>query len=379
MAQDDGQERTEQPTQKRLDESREKGQIPRSRDLTTMSVMLVGGFGILMLGDGMVQKMFDLLRSSFTLRREEIFDTSLLYERFVAAVSLGIDMLFPLFMVLLFAALLAPMALGGWSFSLQAIGFKWEKLDPIQGLGRVFGWKGVVELLKALAKFALVAAVAGWLLWMHFEELLGLGQETVEGGLSHMTSILFWSFIILSASLVVIAAVDVPFQLWDHTRQLRMTHQEIKDEYKQSEGSPEVKGRIRNLQHEIARRRMMQQVPKADVIITNPSHYAVALKYDQARMGAPRVVASGTEMVALRIRAIANEHHVPIVEAPPLARALYYNTELEQEIPAGLYLAVAKVLAYVFQLQMHQNSSAPQPKPLDEDDLPIPDDLKRDQ
>lgn len=378
MAQDDGQERTEQPTQKRLDESREKGQIPRSRDLTTMAVMLVGGFGLLMLGEGMVQKMLGLLHDSFTLSRDEIFDTSLLYNRFIESVSLGVDMLFPLFMVLLFVALLAPMALGGWAFSLQAIGFKWEKLDPISGLGRVFGWKGVVELLKALAKFALVAAVAGALLWMQFEELLGLTQETVEGGLSHMTSILFWSFIILSASLVLIAAVDVPFQLWDHTRQLRMTHQEIRDEYKQSEGSPEVKGRIRNLQREIARRRMMQEVPKADVIITNPSHYAVALKYDQGRMGAPKVVAMGTEMVALRIRAIANEHHVPIVEAPPLARALYYGTELEQEIPAGLYLAVAKVLAYVFQLQMYQNSGAPQPTPLDDDDLPIPDDLKRD-
>ncbi|MEW5757114.1 MAG: flagellar biosynthesis protein FlhB [Pseudomonadota bacterium] len=379
MAQDDGQERTEQPTQKRLDESREKGQIPRSRDLTTMAVMLVGGFGMLMLGDDMVRKMLGLLHDSFTLTRDEIFDTTLLYNRFIESVSLGVDMLLPLLMVLLLVAFVAPMALGGWAFSVQAMEFKWDKLDPIKGLGRVFGWKGMVELFKALAKFALVAAVAGALLWLQFEELLGLSQETVEGGLSHMTSILFWSFIILSASLVVIAAIDVPFQLWDHTRQLRMTRQEIKDEYKQTEGSPEVKGRIRSLQHEIARRRMMQQVPKADVVITNPSHYAVALKYDQARMGAPRVVAMGTEMVALRIRAVAGEHRVPIVEAPPLARALYYGTELDQEIPAGLYLAVAKVLAYVFQLQMHQNSRGPQPKPLDEADLPIPDDLKRDQ
>lgn len=379
MAQDDDQERTEQPTQKRLDESREKGQIPRSRDFATMSMLLAGGLGLFMLGDGIVQGTMEIFRAGFTIERREIFDVSVMFLRFKEQMADALLMLSPLLALLLFIAVASPLVLGGWSFSTEALSFKFDKLDPVKGLGRVFGWKGLIELAKALAKFALIGAVAVYLLWSNVDEFLSLAHEPVESGFAHAGHLLLWSFLMLAGSLVIVALIDVPFQLWDHQRQLRMTHQEIKDEYKQTDGNPEIKGKIRRLQQEMAQRRMMQQVPKADVVITNPSHYAVALKYDQSKMGAPRVIATGVDLIALKIRAIASEHKVMIVEAPPLARALYHSTRLDQEIPAGLYLAIAKVLAYVYQLEIHARGEGGRPNPFDSDDLPIPDDLKRDE
>lgn len=379
MAQDSGQERTEQPTQKRLQESREKGQIPRSREFGTMAMLLVGGLGLFVMGDSLMQGSMDILRDGFTINRNEIFDVSVMFIRFKAAMVAALLMLAPFFAILLLVALLSPLALGGWSFSAEALSFKFEKMDPIKGLGRIFGWKGIIELTKALAKFSLVGAVAVYLLWSNINDFLGLANESIESGFAHAGHLLAWSFLLLAGSMIVVALIDVPFQLWDHQRQLKMTRQEIKDEYKQTDGSPEVKGKIRRLQHEMAQKRMMQQVPKADVVITNPTHFAVALKYDQSRMGAPRVIATGVDLIALKIRSIASEHNVMIVESPPLARALYYSTKLDQEIPAGLYLAVAKVLAYVYQLDIHLKGKGSKPNPLDSEDLPIPDDLKKDE
>jgi flagellar biosynthetic protein FlhB len=269
-------------------------------------------------------------------------------------------------------ALLVPASIGGWSFSTKSLAPNLEKLDPIKGLGRIFGWRGLMELAKALAKFLLIAAVAGALIMYMAPQLLQLGDEPLRRALAHAGGILGLSFVVLSAALIVIAAVDVPFQLWQHAKQLRMTRQEVKDEFKETEGRPEVKGRIRQLQREMAQRRMMEEVPKADVVVTNPTHFAVALKYDR-KMNAPKVVAKGVDLVAANIRGIAEQHEITMFEAPPLARALYYSTDLGQEIPAGLYVSVAQVLAYVYQLKTAHGAGETAPAP--PADLPVPDEF----
>ena len=257
---------------------------------------------------------------------------------------------------------------------MKAVSFKLEKIDPIKGFGRIFALKGLMELAKVLAKFALVASISASIVWSLIEELLGLGNEPLEAAIVHVAKLCGWSFLACSSALILVAMIDVPFQLWQHTKQLKMTKQEIKDENKETEGRPEVKSRIRALQQEISQRRMMEAVPTADVILTNPTHYAVALKYDQASNGAPVVVAKGADLIAANIRAVAEQNGVAIVSAPPLARALYASTDIDQEIPAGLYVAVATILTYVYQLNtMNEYGGVAPEKPVD---LPIPDELK---
>jgi flagellar biosynthetic protein FlhB len=242
----------------------------------------------------------------------------------------------------------------------------------LKGLKRIFAARGLIELVKALVKFLLIGSVGAGLLWHFLPELMGLGRESVVSALAHTGSILSVSFVVLSASLLLIAAIDVPFQLWDHSKNLKMTRQEVKDETKNTEGKPEVKSRIRAMQREVAQRRMMQEIPKADVVITNPTHYAVALRYDAERMAAPIVVAKGVELVAGQIRSVATANNVPLFEAPPLARALYYSAEIDQEVPAGLYLAVAQILAYIFQLRA---STSGGPIPVRPDEVDVPDEF----
>ncbi len=378
MAQDDSGERTEEPTAKRLQESREKGQIPRSRELNTLMVLIASVLGLHLLGAGIIEELSSIFRATLQISREEVFDSRAPLVMLKQVLTDALLMLVPFFALVATVAIFSAIMLGGWSFSVKSLAFKASKMDPIKGIGRMFGAKGLMELVKALAKFFLIATVAGFLLWNQLEEFLQLGMQTVEVGMAHFVDILFWVMLILVISLVVVAALDVPFQLWDHKRQLKMSMQEIKDETKQAEGSPEMKGRIRQMQMEAAQQRMMQDVPTADVVITNPDHYAVALSYNQNESGAPKVVASGVDLVALQIRAIAKEHEVPIVEAPPLARAIYHSAEIGAEIPAGLYVSVAKILAYVYQVDLYQKQQGGKPTSLNEGDLPIPDDLRRD-
>lgn len=373
--QDSGQERTEQATPKRRQEAKDKGQIARSRELNTVAVLLAGAGALLMFGDSLVLGLGDIMREGFTLQRTQIFNDAAGVDAFGQAAMNVLYTLIPFFIVVAVAASLAPVALGGWSFSVKALAWKWDKLDPVKGMGRIFAWRGLVELLKALAKFIVVISGLILLLWGKEGSFIGLGQEPVLQGMAHAGSLLTWALLTMSAALIVIAAVDVPFQIWDHTRQLKMTKQEVRDEMKDTEGKPEVRSKIRQLQQEAAQRRMMADVPKADVIVTNPSHYAVALRYDQKNMGAPRVVAKGADIIAGHIRQLGLANDVPLLSTPPLARALYYSTEIGHEIPSGLYMAVARVLAYVFQLDKSMSGSVDMPK---EDDLPIPKDLRRD-
>jgi flagellar biosynthetic protein FlhB len=371
---EDGQEKTEEATPKRKEEARGKGQVPRSKELTTMAMLLIASIALLMMGETMIARLGKVMSLGLDFEREKAFDHWAMLEVLQEGIYQGISLLLPFMLVMLITAVAAPAALGGWNFSAKSLEFKFDKLNPISGLKRIFAVRGLVELVKALAKFILIGSVGAWLLMGYLPELMGLGRESIENGLAHAGQILSQSFIVLSASLLVIAAIDVPFQLWDHSRNLKMTHQELKDENKNTEGKPEVKSRIRNMQREIAQRRMMSEVPKADVIITNPTHYAIALRYDAKTMAAPLVVAKGVELIASQIRTVAVANKVPLFEAPPLARALYYSTEIDQEVPGGLYLAVAQILAYVFQLKASVYGG---PVPERPDDVPVPDDFSQ--
>jgi flagellar biosynthetic protein FlhB len=364
MAEEDsGQERTEQPTPKRQEDARKKGQIARSRDFNTMAVMLVSALAMVMLGKALVKDLGELLKGHLQLSRADIFDVNSMLRLFEGAMLDGLWLLAPIFLALLVITLLAPLSIGGWSFSFEALEPRFNKLDPIKGFKRLFSAKSLVELLKAMAKFTLVTAVAISVIWVQMGQFVQLGSESLQPGLAHAGDLLTTAFLYVSGALILIAAVDVPFQIWDHNKQMRMTHQEIRDEMKESEGKPEVRSRIRQLQREMSQRRMMEAVPRADVVVTNPTHFAVALKYDPKRMRAPTVLAKGADLIALNIRKIAEENGVARVEAPPLARALYHCTEIGQEVPQGLYLAVAQLLAYVFQLKTVQKNGGRKPTP----------------
>lgn len=357
MAEDSGQEKTEEPTARRKQQAREKGQVPTSRELNTMVMMMAAAGAVALLGPGIVKGMQELTVLNFTVSREQIFDVSSMHLLFENSLVHAVMTLAPFFLVMMLAAFIGPFMIGGLNFSGKALAFKWDKLDPIKGLGRVFAVKGFIELVKALAKFLVIGTVAVLFLYQQFDNYLNLGYEDVSIALPHATHLLIWAFVTIASSLILIALVDVPFQIWDYNKQLKMTFQEIKDENKDTEGNPEVRGRVRRTQREIAQRRMMQDVPKADVIITNPEHYSVAIKYDPKTMLAPIVVAKGIDIIAMQIRRIAIEHNVPILEAPPLSRSLYHTTEINAAIPAGLYLAVAQVLAYIFQLRTSKSKS----------------------
>jgi flagellar biosynthetic protein FlhB len=358
---ENGQERSEQPTAKRLDDAKRKGQIARSREFNTMVVMALAAVGGMMLGQTMILEVADLLKANLQLSRTDIFDVRAVLRLFYNGMFDALWVLLPFFAIVVVAALLAPIAIGGWAFSFESIQPKLSKLDPIKGLKRVFSAKGLMELVKAFAKFLLVSAVAVVVIWIQMDEFLQLGYESLDSALAHTGDLFSSAFLYLCAALIVIAAIDVPFQIWDHNKQMRMTRQEVKDEMKDTEGKPEVKAKVRQLQREMAQARMMEQVPGADVVVTNPTHFAVALKYDQGNMRAPRVVAKGADLVAANIRRVAEENEVLLVETPPLARALYHSTEIGQEIPEGLYLAVAQVLAYVYQLKAVQKNGGEKP------------------
>jgi flagellar biosynthetic protein FlhB len=369
----EGQERTEQATPKRLQDAAKKGQVARSRELTTFALLLGAAGGLLLFGPLLLEGLVDQMRDSLRMDGQAIFDHMTLPTTLRQAIARGVWLIAPFLALLFLIALAAPIALGGWSFSSQSLALKWERISPAKGLGRMFSWRALMELVKALAKFLVTATVAVTILWIKEPELLHLGSEPLLPALAHTAQQLGWIFLLLTLPLMLVAAVDVPFQLFDHARQLKMTKQEVRDESKDTEGKPEVKGRIRRLQQEFAQRRMMEKVPGADVVITNPTHFAVALKYDQEAMGAPVMLAKGTELTALRIRSLAGDNRVPQVESPLLARALYYNGELDKPIPSALYLAVAQVLAYVFQLRQEQGVSD---DPIVMTDVPVPSELR---
>jgi len=372
----DGQEKSHEPTAKRVTDARKKGQVPRSRELNTMAITLLGLASLIAMTPHFTQGFHALFMEQFVLKRTDIFDPTAMMAHLVKAVGDALLMLAPFFAVMIVVAVLSSVALGGFNVSFEAMQPKLSKLNPIKGMKRVFSVKGLMELAKSLGKFVLISAATVALLHAWSDDLLRLGDLNVEKAMTEGMTMVAWSSLILSSTLILMALVDVPFQLWQHRRDLKMTQQEVRDEFKETEGKPEVKGRIRQMQREIAQRRMMQEVPKADVIVTNPTHYAVALRYDPDKMGAPVVVAKGKDLIAATIREVGAAHQVPLVEAPLLARAIYFNTKLNQQIPAALFLAVAQLLAYVFQLRAYREQGGDIPTPPQE--YPIPQDFQHD-
>nr|WP_314615835.1 flagellar biosynthesis protein FlhB [uncultured Pseudomonas sp.] len=373
-----GQDKTEDPTEKRKRTAREKGEIARSKELNTVSVTLAGAGALLAFGGNLAETLMSLMRMNFSLTREVLVDERSMGQFLLASGKMAIWAVQPILVLLFVIAFVSSILLGGFIFSGSLLQPKFSRMNPLSGIKRMFSLNSLTELLKAMAKFFMILVVALVVLSNDRQALLAIANEPLEQAIIHSVQVVGWSALWMAAGLLIIAAADVPFQLYQTHKKLKMTKQEVKDEYKDSEGKPEVKQRIRQLQREVSQRRMMAAVPEADVIITNPTHYAVALKYDPEQGGAaPLLLAKGTDFIALKIREIAVEHKVQILESPELARAIYYSTEVEQEIPAGLYLAVAQVLAYVFQIRQYRSGKGKRPEPLKED-LPIPPDLRRD-
>ncbi|HEU0187609.1 MAG TPA: flagellar biosynthesis protein FlhB [Gallionellaceae bacterium] len=370
MAEDSDLERTELPSQRRLDKAREEGQVARSRELTTFVGLLAGGAGLWLMGSSLSQQLIKLMRESMTLDAQLAFNSELLLPRLHTLSQETLLAFAPLLLLLLAAALLSPLLLNGWLFSLKPLQPNLAKLNPINGLGRMFTLNSLVELFKAVAKASVVGGIAAWVIWHNRDDVVLLVSQPLASAITHMGSLMWGAFIAIMGGMLLIVAVDVPFQLYEHTRKLKMTKEEVRQEAKETEGNPEVKGRIRRMQREMARRRMMSEIPTADVVVTNPTHYSVALRYSESGMRAPVVVAKGTHLLAARIREIAGEHNIPILEAPPLARALYKHTELGDAIPEALYTAVAEVLAYVYQLRRYRKGEGA--LPLEPRDLPVP-------
>lgn len=376
MAENDtSQERTEEATPKRLQDAKSKGQVARSKELGTAAVLLASAFGFLLTGPSLAGALDRVMTKLFTMTREQVFDTNHMLNIWGVVFSeLAVPMAWFIGIVAL-VAFIGNILLGGITFSSYAIMPKTSKMSPIAGFKRMFGVQALVELAKGLAKFGVVAVTAFFLLSFYFEEILALSKEHMPGNVHHALDLLVWLFILLCSSILIIVVFDVPFQIWNHNKQLKMTKQEVKDEYKDTEGKPEVKGRVRQMQREMAQRRMMAEIPNADVIVVNPEHYAVAVKYDVAKSAAPFVLAKGVDEVAFKIREIAREYEIPIVSAPPLARAIYHTTKIDQQVPEGLFTAVAQVLAYVYQLKQFQKGRGRRPTPIPMNQ-PIPDELK---
>ncbi len=372
MAEESDLERTEPASSRRLEQAREEGQVPRSREIGAFLVLFVSAGAFWMVGGWMMHRTSAIVRRGLSFDEQSLRDPQFIVVRF-ADIALDALLSFgPFIMALVVAALASPFFLGSWNFSFKALVPDLERLDPIKGVTRIVSWSGLLELVKGVAKASLIGGVAIAVLWSERGDLLALLGQTVDAGLSSAGRLINFSFLLIVLSMLLIVALDVPFQLWQYHDKLKMTKEEVRQESKEMEGNPEVKGRIRNLQREAARKRMMSAVPAADVIVTNPTHFAVALAY-KSGMGAPKVLAKGRGEIAQKIRMVGAENGVPMLEAPPLARALYRHAELDKEIPSALYAAVAEVLAYVYQLASWRQQGGNYPMP--PRDIPVPAEL----
>ncbi|MFD2190260.1 flagellar biosynthesis protein FlhB [Pistricoccus aurantiacus] len=367
------QEKTEEATPRRLQKARDDGQVARSRELTTFLLLLGGVVGLWFMGQMLNDQLSGVMEQAFTFDRAQAFEPQVML---VKALDLGqrtLLSLIPLFLLLTVLALAAPVMLGGWLFSGKSLKPQFSKLNPLKGLKRMFSSQALAELAKAIAKSVLVGGVATFFLITHLGEFMALMDMPTHQALAHALRLTAQACGLMILTLVVVILIDVPYQLWSHAKKMRMSKEEVKREHKESEGDPQQKARIRSQQQAMARGRMMSKVPEADVIVTNPTHYAVALAYDETGMGAPRVVAKGADQVAARIRELGREHRIPLLEAPPLARALYGHVDLDQEIPVALYTAVAEVLAWAFGLKRAQTEGGE--APVTPRDLPVPQEL----
>ncbi|MEP2602334.1 MAG: flagellar biosynthesis protein FlhB, partial [Paraglaciecola sp.] len=367
----DANEKTEEPTSKKIEDSRKKGQVARSKELSTTLVLVASAIAFLMIGAQIASAIFEVTRRTFTLSRDETYDFKHMFQVWGFAIEIiSFPVLFYMLIVIV-AGIYGNIALGGYNFTWQGASPKASKISPIAGIKRMFGMNSIVELFKAIAKFLVVATTAYISLIIFQDEALHLDLELYPQNIFHALDLIAWAFLLMCCALIPIAVFDVPYQSFKHNKEMKMSLQEVKDERKNSDGDPQVKNRIRKLQYQAAANRMMQEVPNADVVVTNPTHFSVALKYDQLGTRAPTLVAKGVDEMAMHIRKIAKAHDVPIVASPMLARAIYYSTEADHEIPEKLFMAVAQVLAYVYQLKAYKQGKGKRPNPL-KSNLPIP-------
>lgn len=372
----DGQEKTEEPTSKRKEESRRDGEVARSKELSTAVILLAAGMALLVFGSWMANQALDVFAYNFDLTRDDVVTHDAMFKHFGSSVWYALGTLLPFLIVLFFAGAISQIMVGGWNLTAKALKPKFSKLNPIAGIKRIFSKNSLMEFVKSVAKVLLVGVTSYIIIYGLSAEFAGLGAMALEPAIAKGSYLVIWSFLAISLSLIIVVLLDVPWQLHQHREKLKMTRQEVKDEHKNTEGKPEVKSRIRRLQMEMAQRRMMSDVPGADVVITNPTHYAVALKYDEDGNSAPLVLAKGKEQVAAKIREIADHYEIPVVQMPPLARAVYFSTEIGQEIPQQLYMAVAQVLAWVYQMKQYQAGKAKRPGKLP--DISVPKELDPD-
>lgn len=371
MSEESDLERTEPASSRRMEQARDEGDVPRSRELLTCAVLLTAGCILWFAGEGLIRHLNSILVSGLSFDRTQAFDADILLNRIATNIVDVMIALIPMGIFLMLVAIASPLLIGGWLFSTKALQPNFGRMNLFKGLGNMFSSNAVIELVKAVAKAALVGFVAWLVIMSEKDAVLALALEPLNQGSVHLASLLKISFLSIVGALVLIALIDVPYQMWHYANKLKMTRQEVVQEAKESDGNPQIKAKIRAQQREMARRRMMSEVPSADVIVTNPTHFSVALKYSEGEMRAPKVVAKGADAVAMRIREIAAENNVPTLEAPALARALHRHAELGDEIPEALYTAVAEVLAYIFQLRSFQQHGGSRPVPPTVFDVPF--------
>lgn len=362
MAEDSDLERTEPASSRRMEQAREDGDVPRSRELATCTVLMAAGGGLWFSGESLVRNINNMLASGLAFDRAQAYDFNVLLAGIASHLGNLLLAFLPLALLMIVVAVASPLLIGGWLFSVKGLQPNFGRMNPLSGLGRMISSSAAVELGKAVGKALLVGCVSWLVISSQLDAVLGLSVEPIKAGSTHLAHLLLISFISIVGGLVVIAMIDAPYQMWHYANKLKMTRQEVRQESKESDGNPEIKAKIRAQQREMARRRMMSEVPTADVVVTNPTHYAVALKYADGSRGAPKVVAKGADEVAAKIREIATASKVPLLEAPALARALHRHTELGDEIPEALYTAVAEVLAYVYQLRAYGKHGGMRPE-----------------
>ena len=372
MAEDSDLEKTEAATGKRIERAREDGKVAQSKELAIFIQLMVAVGGLMLMGTYIMEKLIALTRHGLTMDRATAFDPTLMMSRFMHDTTYAILAFLPLMLLFVLAAFAGPLLMGGWNFTWKPLTPNFAKFNPITGLKRMVSINSLMELVKSTVKAALIGGIGAAVIWRYKDELFSLASESLGAGISHMGSLLFTTALFMIASLILIVLADVPFQLWHYAKDLRMTKQEVKQENKEMEGDPQIKARIRAAQRAASRKRMMAAVPKADVIVTNPTHYAIALKYEEGQMAAPQIVAKGMGLLAERIMELAQEHAVPVLEAPPLARALYRHADVGDTVPERLYTAVAEVLAYVYQLRNPEYTAR---RPIKPHHLPVPADM----
>jgi flagellar biosynthetic protein FlhB len=372
MAEDSDLERTEPASPKRIEDARKKGQVPRSHELTSFSTLMVGLVAVITTGPDLYAAMKQIMVTALSFNRNQIWQSQLMTEQLYQLSLIALIAILPIFAACVLVSILTPILVGGWLFSSEALAPQFARMNPLSGIGRMFSPRTVVETIKTVLKSALIGGVAAWLMWNEKEQFIALLSMPAESAFAMAWQMTRYTLLLVASTMAVIAIIDVPYQLWDYYKGLRMTKEEVRQENKESEGDPHVKGRIRQLQREAARKRMMAEIPKANVVVTNPTHYAVAIRYD-SEMRAPTVVAKGSFLLAERIIEIAKENKVAVIRTPPFARALYHHAELGEEIPTALYTATAEVLAYIYQLDIYRKEGGFEP--VLNSNLPVPPEL----